>query len=264
MAERFLYFPSLGFCIALTFILWRFIPSKLLNTNSFHLKDLMIQHKNILLVICSICILYSFKTISRNNDWKDNLTLYSQDQPKLNNNAKSHLMLGIELIKKGENNTSDTVQKIQYIKQGIHQVLKSKAIYPTNLDTWTTLGNAYQLINNYDSAIVYFIGVQKIDYTSSNGNLGDIYFDKKEFHQAIGFYKKEIQFHPNSIKGYNNLGMCLATLGKYDSSLKYLKKGLNIDPQNHDLNLLIANVYKAKGDEGNFMKYYTLANQIIR
>lgn len=264
MAERFLYFPSLGFCIALTFIMWRFIPSKLLNTTSFHLKDLLIQHKNILLVICGICILYSFKTISRNNDWKDNLTLYSQDQPKLNDNAKSHLMLGIELIKKRENNTSDTVQKIQYIKQGIHQVLKSKAIYPTNLDTWTTLGNAYQLINNYDSAIVYFIGAQKIDSTSSNGNLGDIYFDKKEFHKAIGFYKKEIQFHPNSIKGYNNLGMCLATLGKYDSSLKYLYKGLNINPQNHDLNMLIANVYKAKGDEGNFMKYYTLANQIIR
>ncbi len=264
MGERFLYFPSLGFCIVITIFTWKFISSKSMNTTSFPLKDLFIQQKNNLLVISSICLLYSFKTIQRNADWKDNLTLYSQDQPKLTNNAKSHLLHGIELIKKGETFKNDSIQKCQYITKGINEVLKSKEIYPTYLDTWTTLGNAYQLIGNYNLAIVNFIGAQKMDSTSSNGNLGDIYFENKDFQKAIEFYTKEIHYHPQSIKGYNNLGMCLATLGKYDLSLEHLHQGWKISPNDRDLNLLIANVYKAKGDEENFMKYYTLANQIIR
>ncbi len=262
MGERFLYFPSLGFCIVITFIMCKFIPSKSKNSTSFPLKDLFIQQKNNLLVISSICLLYSFKTIQRNADWKDNLTLYSQDQPRLTNNAKSHLLHGIELIKKGETFKNDSIQKFQYITKGINEVLKSKAIYPTYLDTWTTLGNAYQLVGNYNLAIVNFNGAQKMDSTSSNGNLGDIYFEKKDFQKAIEFYTKEIHYHPKSIKGYNNLGMCLATLGKYDLSLEYLNQGWKISPNDRDLNLLIANVYKVKGDEENFMKYYTLANQI--
>jgi protein O-mannosyl-transferase len=262
MGERFLYYPSLGFCIVLTFIVLKLTPAESLNKTSYSLKDLFVSHKKTLWMIGSICLLYSFKTISRNADWKDNYTLYSQDQPRLNNNAKSHLLFGIECIKKGETNTNDSLQKFQYITKGINEVLRSKAIYPTYLDTWTTLGNAYQLLGNYDLAIKNFAGAQKIDLTSSNGNLGDIYFEKKDFQKAIEYYMQEINFHPKSVKGYNNLGMSLATLGRYDSSLYYLHKGWKIAPNDRDLNLLLANVYKAKGDEANFLRYYTLANQI--
>jgi len=147
------------------------------------------------------------------------------------------------------------------INRGIHELTWSNRIYSTSLETLENLGNAHQMLHNNNSAIYYFKNAQKIDITSSNGNLGDIYFDKKEFKKAIRFYTKEIFFHPKSIKGYNNLGMTYATIGEFDRALFYLLKGMKIEPSNRDLLLLIANVYKVKGEQENFIKYYTLANQ---
>lgn len=258
---RFLYFPSLGFCIALTLLLngliARIYPSsKNTSKNSFagHQKTLVI-------IIIAITSLFSIKTIRRNSDWKNNFSLFSADSEALKNNAKAHLFLGTEYIKKGEVVTINPTKKTALIKRGIHELTWSYRIYSTSLETLENLGNAHQMLHHNDSAIYYFNSAQKIDITSSNGNLGDIYFDLKEFKNAIRFYKKEIFFHPKSIRGYNNLGMTLATIGNYDNALYYLLKAIKIDPSNSDLKLLVANVYKAKGDEENFIKYYTLANQ---
>ena len=173
------------------------------------------------------------------------------------------LFLGIEYLKKGEKETINSNKKIALIKHGIYELTWSKTIYPYSIESWENLGNAYQLIHQNDSAIYYFKRAQKIDISSSNGNLGDIYFDIKEYKNAIQFYKKEIFFHPKSVRAFNNLGMTYATIGDFDIALYYLLKAIKIDPYNRDVKLLVANVYKAKGDEVNFIKYYTLANQII-
>jgi len=260
---RFLYFPSLGFCIALPLLLNGLIARKnpaFKNTinNSFGGPQ-----KTLIIILIAITSLFTLKTIHRNSDWKDNFSLFSADSEALTNNAKAHLFLGTEYIKKGEAITLSPTKKIALIKRGIHELTWSNRIYSTSLETLENLGNAHQMLHQNDSAIYYFNSAQKIDITSSNGNLGDIYFDLKEFKNAIRFYKKEIFFHPKSIRGYNNLGMTLATIGDYENALYYLLKAIKIDPSNSDVKLLVANVYKAKGDEENFIKYYTLANQIM-
>lgn len=259
---RFLYFPSLGFCIAIPLLLNSLITRKETLSKNV-VKNSFAAQQNILVIIIAITSLFSIKTISRNSDWKDNFKLFSADSKALRNNAKAHLFLGIEYLKKGEKETINSNKKIALIKHGIYELTWSKTIYPYSIESWENLGNAYQLIHQNDSAIYYFKRAQKIDISSSNGNLGDIYFDIKEYKNAIQFYKKEIFFHPKSVRAFNNLGMTYATIGDFDIALYYLLKAIKIDPYNRDVKLLVANVYKAKGDEVNFIKYYTLANQII-
>jgi tetratricopeptide (TPR) repeat protein len=260
---RFLYFPSLGFCIALPLLLNGIIARKYTSSKNTIKNSFAGPQKTLVIILIAITSLFTLKTIRRNSDWKDNFSLFSADSEALTNNAKAHLFLGTEYIKKGEAVTINSTRKTALIKRGIHELTWSNRIYSKSLETLENLGNAHQILHQNDSAVYYYKCAQKIDITSSNGNLGDIYFDLKEFKNAIRFYKKEIFFHPKSIRGYNNLGMTLATIGDYDNALYYLLKAIKTDPSNRDLKLLVANVYKAKGDEENFMKYYSLANQIM-
>ena len=72
MAERSLFVPSLGFCIALAILLELSIKkSSLLNKKSVTL-----------LIYCGftfVAILYSVKVISRNRNWKDDFHLFTND-----------------------------------------------------------------------------------------------------------------------------------------------------------------------------------------
>ncbi len=259
---RFLYFPSLGFCIALPLLLNGLIARKYPLSKNTIKNSFARPQKTLVIILIAITSLFTIKTIHRNSAWKDNFTLFTSDSKALKNNAKAHLFLGVEYIKRGEKERIDSMEKIRLIERGIHELTWSNTIYHTSLETLENLGNAHQMIQQNDSAIYYFNSAQKIDITSSNGNLGDLYFDNKAFKKAILFYKKEIFFHPNSIRGYNNLGMTYATIGEFDTALIYLLKAIKIEPSNQDVQMLLANVYKAKGDEENFIKYYTLANQI--
>lgn len=260
---RFLYFPSFGFCFIIPLILDRLNLYKNPMETSIN-RQKWKANKLFLLIITTIIFLFSIKTIHRNRAWKDNFTLFSTDSKALKNNAKAHLFLGVEYIKKGELETQNVTTKSQLIKNGIHELTISNSIYHASIETLENLGNAYQMIAKTDSAIYYFTKLQKVDCTRCNGNLGDVYFDRKDFKSAIRFYKKEIFFHPKSVRGYNNLGMTLASIGAYDRAIIYLKKGILIAPKNREIKMLLAQVYKAMGDEANFIRYYQLGNQIYR
>ena len=242
---RFLYFPSFGFCFVLPFLF-----------------DRIFGARKMLYVILTICCFFSIKTISRNSDWKENYSLFLSDSKNLKNNAKAHLFLGIEYLKKGQTITTDNKIKTDVIKKGIHELTWSYRMYPNSIENLENLGNAYQMLHQNDSAIYYFNKVQKLDSKSCNGNLGDIYFDIKDFKSAIQFYKKEINVHPKAVRGYHNLGMTLASIGAYHRAIMYLNKGILVAPKNIEIKLLLAQVYKAMGDEVNFIKYYSLANNI--
>jgi hypothetical protein len=264
MAERLMYFSSIGFSIFLSILILKLVKgvnSKFQNRDA----NTLINERNLLLAcIIPIFLLFSFKTYTRNLCWKSNISLFETDLPVLQKNAKAHLLFGVELIKKAESTVNDSIFKEKLLSKGIQEVLQSKQLFPNYLDTWTILGNAFQMAKKYNEAIYHFKGAQNIDSTSSNGNLGDIYFTSNKINQALYYYAKEIHFHPNSLKAYINLGICYATQKKYDTALTILLKGHNQHPTNSKLNLLIATVYKTIGDEANFLKFYSLSNQISK
>ena len=87
-----MYFPSLGFCIAVAVLL-----IKLLKIETVDLKHLTSKVK--LIPILLIASLFGYKTYSRNADWKNNYTLYSHDVNIVPNSVKAHYYLGLELVK---------------------------------------------------------------------------------------------------------------------------------------------------------------------
>jgi hypothetical protein len=78
MAERFLYIPSLGLSISLVFALCS-LSDRFLGRSG---------RRSIAVLLILVAAAYSVKTIARNRDWKDNLTLFTADLHASSNSAK--------------------------------------------------------------------------------------------------------------------------------------------------------------------------------
>ena len=81
--------------------------------------------------------------------------------------------------------------------------------------------------------------IKKIIITNSNKNLvcklfASIYFQKKNWENAIEYYQKMLSFEDKKFGIYNNIGVALFNLGKINQSIKIYKKAI-IENSNFDL-----------------------------
>jgi len=91
MGERLAYLPSAGFCLLIALIWAQLQPENPLGKRSSQLAWL--------LIICVVCAL-SLRTVLRNRDWRDNLTLYSTDVRVVPESVRAHLNLGDEYLRR--------------------------------------------------------------------------------------------------------------------------------------------------------------------
>lgn len=245
--ERFLFLPSLGFCIAVIFII-----VKLLKIDSFSFSKVDSSEKNLFfMTIGMILILFSVKTVSRAAEWKDQITLFGKDVQTCPKSAHMRLYYGLSLRDKAkgydELNKSETnLVKYQknndlYIKgnfKAIEQLKEAIQIYPKYATALEQLGLLYERtgkrLNNpqmVDSAEYFYL--QSLKYVpttaSVNSNLAKIYFERGSILQARDYYLKAIKYDPIFADGYYNLGSTYGMLGNYDSSFYYYRKSLEFD-----------------------------------
>lgn len=241
-AERFTFLASLGFCLALAFLLAKILKIDVTVQN----QNSGATAKKFYVGLSAILLLYSVKTISRNSDWKDNITLYTHDVALNPNSAKTHYYLGNELIKKIAEEEPDSVKKFAILMQGINQVKQSVAIYPQYSDGYTQIGVGFYKMNNMDSAVVYFN--KGLDYNPTNSvalsNLGAYYFNKGRYAEAIEIYKKTLSLNPRFIDAMINMGSCYGASGQYQDAAIWFTKAYELDPANKKAITFLAVTYQ--------------------
>jgi protein O-mannosyl-transferase len=240
-AERFTFLASVGFCIFLAYLI-----AKILKLGVYKSDYNPVKSKNFFFVLGAILLLYSVKTISRNLDWKDNITLYTHDVELNPNSAKTHYYLGNELIKKIAEEEQDSIKKLSYLKKGIEEVRKSVAIFPEYSDGHTQIGVGFFKMNNMDSAAVYFN--KGLQYNPNNSvalsNLGAYYFNKGRYAEAIEIYDKTLRLNPRFIDAMVNLGSCYGASGKFNEAVIWFTKAYELDPTNKKAIRFLAMTYQ--------------------
>ena len=240
-AERFTFLASLGFCLILAYVI-----AKILKLEIYPSNISQNSNKNYFYVLGAILMLYSVKTISRNSDWKDNITLYTHDVELNPMSAKTHYYLGNELIKKIAEEESDSLKKIDYLNKGILEVRKSVAIFPEYSDGHTQIGVGYFKMNNMDSAAVYFN--KGLQYNPNNSvalsNMGAYYFNKGRYAEAIEIYDKTLLLNPRFIDAMVNLGSCYGASGRFNDAVVWFTKAYELDPNNKKAITFLAITYQ--------------------
>jgi len=249
MAERFMFIPSLGFVIILALLLVKIFKIDIKGNN----KKGLIPMFFILGIILS---LYSFRTIDRNKDWKDNEHLFWKDVKTNPASFRLHYAVGSAARVKGEA-AIDTTNRNKYFKEAISHYYQSLAIIPKQAETWYNMGVCYYAFNDIEKAMQAYKQCIQYDpnYKSAYNNIGVIYFKKFNYDSASYYFNKTIQLDPRNADAISNVGAILHTNGKYDEALQYYEKSLEIMPNNKNIYTNMIKIYERKNDK-NKIEYY--------
>ncbi len=260
MGDRLMYFPSLGFCIAISVLLVKFLKIENLG-EKIELKNFL---KPNFLPILAAVLLFSFKTFSRNPDWKDNYTLYSHDVNIVPNSVKAHYYLGLELVKVVADAEQNTEKKKKIYEEGIAELEKAVVIQPSFNSAYTQMGVAYYRMKNYEKAIENYnkaASLSPSDAITLN-NIGTIYFEWQKYPEAKQKFQEALAIDPRFIDAYMNLGSVLGTLKDYNGAIASFQNAIKFAPDNARAYFFIGITYQNMGDKTNADKYFQMAQQL--
>jgi protein O-mannosyl-transferase len=120
LAERLLYLPSIGFCIALSPLVVR--PSRAARA----------------LGVGALALL-AVRTIARNADWKDDATIYAAALRVAPNAARSHALVAATSLN-AVGRTTDPAAKADLLRRGEREAREALRLHPTYGKAWLYLG----------------------------------------------------------------------------------------------------------------------------
>jgi Tfp pilus assembly protein PilF len=239
--ERLLYAPSLGFCIAIAWLLSKINFSRA-EEHTGEQKPAYNQLAAGPLVIAGVIALtYSAVAIGRNPVWENNDTLYGTDVLISDKSCKLHYFYGNHLT------MSDSLAKIEKVDTaewnrrvnlGIEEMRAAVALRPTYGDAVIKLGELFLLKKQNDSAEYYYrkaIWLYPKQAVFRN-NFGRMLFEVGKYDEARYQFERAVAFNPLYAQAYDNLAGCIGTQGAV-----YVRKGME-NPARRD-------EYFAKGRE---------------
>jgi len=256
MAERFLFFGSVGFCLAVALAIEKWV----LRTGDADLP--LLKSSPVIGIVVILGVIYCVITVNRNTDWYNNLSLFKADINKSPNDSRLAYYYGTELVTVATSEGNPTVRNQEY-EEGIANLRKSLAIYRNYENALSELGNAFFHVNQNDSAEIYdkeALGLNPKSSITLN-NLAGVYFVTKKYPLALEVCKKSIDLNPNYVDAYSNQGLCFLHMGRPDSSLFYLYKAMSINPEFKGTYDNFVLTYKALNQPDSVSKYQALAKR---
>lgn len=248
MNERFMFIPSIGFCIIIAHIL--------VKESGKWLKNPQILQGALLVVLLA----FSIKTISRNYAWESDFSLTTTDVKVSVNSAKCNLVAGGALVDKVDTERNPA-KKREMLNQGIKYLKHSIELYPTYIEPTLVLGNAYFKLGEFNTAVAYYENCLRInpDYVFVHNNLyltGDTLTKAGRIDDAIKAYNVLEKYKPSG-KVYAKLG---EAYGRYKQDLttaeKYLNKAVEVEPNNEEHWLKLGTVYAMRQEIDRSMEAF--------
>lgn len=145
MNERFVFMPSLGFCLLLAWGFYKLIHNE---------KKPVLKYLSII-VLAAIVLGFSGKTISRNRAWENDITLFLTDVEVSANSAKVNVSAGGKLIEKAME-TQSALQREELLSQAVFYLERGLNIHPGYSAGWLLLGNARLHQRNFEAALTAY------------------------------------------------------------------------------------------------------------
>ncbi len=278
-AERFLFFPSLGFAVCFVSAI-----SYLLKPN-FKQKGISVQkiinaNKIFYGLVFIVTAFYSIKTFTRNYVWKDEMTLFSADIKSGENCTQNLRHYGTEILRLAVKE-KDPAKKTEYANQAIDLFKKALVIHPKFAECLNQIGVTFQEVFFIpDSAIYYYNKAIEASpgLAFPSFNLGIVYQMTGNNEAASYYYNEAIKKNPsylNAIKAkedlkkstgldihvnplvmtmdttsqvrdgmyYYNLGNYYASRGDYVKAAELFQQSINLAAGLEDSYINLANCY---------------------
>ena len=252
--ERFLFSPSIGFAIAITFALAKVL--KYAEPKAFSLPQLFNQNKTFSIVILALLLAYSGKTVSRSFHWKSNLSLYTADINYAAESARANYNYGTELMQ----HYTDA----KHYSEAVKHLNKAISIYPKYEDAYNNLALSYQGLLQYDNAVKVLEQLIKLkpNYYRAYFNLGYSYYKQDKYQKAISYFETYLNNRSDMVETYYLLGVCYGNLGDFQQAIKWLKQSRKYNPQHVQTLIFLGQAYGILKDNQNSLSYFLKAFEL--
>jgi len=239
MGERFLFIPSLGFCVILGTMM----------TQLFKVRTWQEVKRPFLITLALVVGLYSMKTIIRNKDWKNTLTISQaaiQVHPSSVSVQSTYAGAYLELIKT-ETNPRVKQKYWNHIIQACETIVR---IRPDHTQTWYNLGAIYFEQGDYIKAEKAFdkhLSLKQGDRQTYLG-IADLYLVRGLYPVTIKYYKQYIEKYPDDADAVSRLGIIyMDFLKNPKQALTYFIKSLEIDSTQSEIWKRAGLIYQQMG-----------------
>jgi len=231
LAERLLFQPSLAFCIVVAAFY-------------FKIEKKYSMLSNVTLAI--ILLLFSVKTIMRNAEWKNDMTLYTADVISAPNSARTNMYLAGGYIAKAKAESNMEV-KNEYLRKAVFYGERAIKIYPDYQIAYLDLGIAYFGLLDYFKTADLWLRAYKINPANTEVReslvmLSDIFLNEgNKFHRqgnirnAITCYLKSVELNNSNVEAWYNLGGNYFLIDDTKNAINAWQNVMRLAP-NHQLN----------------------------
>jgi tetratricopeptide (TPR) repeat protein len=231
MAEHYLYLPLVGVLVVAS-PLWEYLLAR--------------QRTGAIALISVLVLLFAVRTVIRNRDWKDGMTLWASVLKNAPQCARAHNNLGTEYL-----NRKDYRTALSHYQQAV-SLRPEHAIFHNNL------GRVYGVLGDLENAQAELMKATKLDpaLAEAMNNLGIIYFQKKQYEAAAWLFAKSERLKPEARVAFN-LAKAQLQLGLSDNALTSLQKALQLQPDYPDALLMLGVQLRKQGNNDGALKAFS-------
>ncbi len=227
-AERYLYIPSLGFCILGG---WAWLRVR---ERASRRMALTLAYPALALVL----IFYSVLIVRRIPDWRSNLRLYQKTVLQSPDSATVQTGLGTAYYEAG-----------QY-DHALAPFERSLALDPTSSITHLYLAVTLSALGDSQGASAHLTQAEQLRTTSDAPWVlyAQTYANLKQWDRAIEYDRKEIEVEPQNPALYTVLGEALQKNGQTQESIAAFRQALQLEPGYLDASVNLAITLAEEGD----------------
>ncbi len=242
VAEHWLYFPSIGFFIAVSVLLDRLTQ----------FRSIRLCVKAFILVLV---LMLSALTIKQNHIWGNPLLFYNYTLSYSPESTRLHTNLGIEYFNRGlfDKAESEYMESLRIEPNGkntVYHLLNLAALYYHQ-------GREDEAFDAYKRAIAADPLVPM-----TYANLGDIYYRKGKYKDSVSMFRKAIEIAPDNAAYWNSLGNAYLADKMDPEAGEAYRKAIAIYPYLLDSRVNLGGIYARKGELVAALDEYKVALQI--
>lgn len=212
-AERFLYAPSVGACVAMAWVMAR-------RQSSSADARAAGPTTRVGALVCAVVILLAINTVDRNRDWSDELALWEKTARQSPQSVNARMNAGKALFQRGG------------VEKAVGHFEAALELSPTHVDALNNLGAAYGQLGRIDEAqrAFHHATIIRPDHPQAWFSLGFLRYRLRDFAGADAALRRARGLDPQNPKVTYLMGLVAYRQGRLEEAEARWRKTLELDP----------------------------------
>lgn len=207
MADRYMYWPSIGLLVGLVWSV------------AYFAQKAVWARSAALAVNCSVVLAFSVLTVRQIGFWKDSETLFRHALAVTQDNPLAELNYGVALSDRAAYDAA-----LVHLREAVR-------IAPQFPDAHLNLGMTLHEQGQLNEAIAEFEAAIRLtpDYSKAHANLAIAFQEKNDFERAMIEYREALRLEPVSPDVRVGFGLALQRSGQIDAALAQFEEAIKED-----------------------------------